>query len=77
MSYNRNDPTPSLHRLVGGIGVGLGLGTVALAFFVLSHPAGSAELATTTALIGLFSLVIGRSLIESFIAMTEPTGDMI
>lgn len=52
--------TSKLHRFTGGLAIGLGTGTIGLAFVAFQNPTIPLDFAGATALIGIFTMVIGR-----------------
>ena len=61
--------TTKLHRFTGGFAIGLGLGTLALAFVAFQQRAVPLDFAGATALIGIFCMAIGR------VCMSDVRGD--
>lgn len=61
--------TTKLHRFTGGLALGLGTGTIGLAFVAFQNPTIPLDFAGATALIGIFTMAIGR------VCMTDRSGE--
>ena len=68
--------TTKLHRFTGGLAIGLGLGTIGLAFVAFQNPAIPVDFAGATALIGIFTMAIGRVCMADNGEMTPTDAEM-